>query len=217
MRSTEHTYGRYLIRTFASDGSVSASAFVGSRSVMRATDKTLDGTLCRIRQLLDERDANQKRARQDGVPTAQEYADSFDRVRSKVKEHHWRMLMALFRAPNRMLTATQLAEAAGYAGYRKREFAFWKAGSDGRRGPGLRHRSTTRRFTDLAFSARYRRSGLACGRRQLALGNETTSCRLPGDGKSRCRGCLSERSGSAFAARTLSSRRRVIPTPAKPA
>jgi hypothetical protein len=118
MRSSEQVYGRYLIRTLTSGTGVSARAFAGGRAVMTAKDKTMDATLSAIRKLLDDRDASERAARQDGIPTAQEFVDAFARLNEKIGKHHWDMLRALLAAPDCTLTVAQIAAAAGYPSFR---------------------------------------------------------------------------------------------------
>jgi hypothetical protein len=73
--SGESPHGRYLIRTFSSGLKVSVRAFIGERSVAFAEAKSMDEALAAIGNLLDDRDGRERAARQDGIPTAQEFAD----------------------------------------------------------------------------------------------------------------------------------------------
>jgi hypothetical protein len=77
----------------------------------------MDSALDAMRVILGDRDGRERAARQSGIPTAQEYSDALSRLGRKVGEPHWLMLRALFAAPDRTLTATQLAACAGYSGY----------------------------------------------------------------------------------------------------
>jgi hypothetical protein len=114
MRSGEFVYGRYLIRTLTSGAAkVSARAFAGGRSVMKTEGRDLDGTIAAMQKLLDERDARERAARQDGIPTAQEFGDAFARLGRRIGQPHWRMLRALLAAPDRSLTVAQLAAVGG--------------------------------------------------------------------------------------------------------
>ena len=49
------------------------------------------------------------------MPTASEYRDAFTRLDAQIGPHHWLMLKALLAAPDRTLTSTQIAAAAGYS------------------------------------------------------------------------------------------------------
>lgn len=114
--SGEHPYRRYVIRTLAAGGKVRARAFLGSRAVGDAEGRLLEDALRNMRTLLDERDARHRGAREDGVPTTDEFLDAFARLDRQIGEHHWLMLKALLAAPGRTLTATEIAAAAGYHG-----------------------------------------------------------------------------------------------------
>jgi hypothetical protein len=74
----------------------------------------MDEAFAAIGNLLDDRDGRERAARQDGIPTAQEFADAFARLGKKVGNRHWLMLRALHGAPSRTMTATELAAVAGY-------------------------------------------------------------------------------------------------------
>jgi hypothetical protein len=116
--SSENVHGRYLIRTFSSGSKVSVRAFAGERSVAFAEAKSMDAALAAIGNVLDDRDSRERAARQDGIPTAQEFADSFARLAKKVGKNHWLMLRALHSAPSRTMTATDLIASGGYAVFR---------------------------------------------------------------------------------------------------
>jgi hypothetical protein len=75
----------------------------------------MDEAIIAIGNLLDDRDGRERAARQDGIPTAQEFADAFARLAKKVEKNHWLMLRALHSAPSRTMTATELTASAGYA------------------------------------------------------------------------------------------------------
>src|SRR5450631_1533843 len=50
-------------------------------------------------------------------PTAKAYLAALRKILPTLSDGHLAMLKAHYHAPNRVLTATQLAEAAGYSGY----------------------------------------------------------------------------------------------------
>jgi hypothetical protein len=112
--SGENVHGRYLIRTFSSGSKVSVRAFTGERSVAFAEAKSMGEAITVIGNLLDDRDGRERAARQDGIPTAQEFADAFARLAKKVGKNHWLMLRALHSAPSRTMTTTELTASAGF-------------------------------------------------------------------------------------------------------
>ena len=95
-----------------------ARAFLGTKSIayVEGASSTEDAVR-KLRCSLDDRDAQQRNARKNGVPTAQEFADVIARLDSSIGKHHWLMLRALLAAPNRTLTATEIAAAAGYPSF----------------------------------------------------------------------------------------------------
>lgn len=116
-KSTEHSYGRYTIRAFATGPKVQARAFLGAKPVTYAEGASIEKALHALRSSLDKRDAEQRDTRKDGIPTAQEFADAFTRLDGNIGKHHWLMLKALLAAPERTLTATEIAAAAGYSSF----------------------------------------------------------------------------------------------------
>jgi hypothetical protein len=116
--SGENVHGRYLIRTFSSGSKVSVRAFTGERSVAFTEAKSMDEAITAIGNLLDDRDGRERAARQNGIPTAQEFADAFGRLAKKVGKNQWLMLRALHSAPSRTMTATELVASGGYARFR---------------------------------------------------------------------------------------------------
>lgn len=126
--SGEELHGRYVIRTFSSGTKVSARAFAVGKSVAFAEGKSMDAAISSIRSLLNERDIQERDARQDGIPTSREFADAFARLGKKVGKHHWLMLRALHGAPSSTMTATELAASAGYPNFRSGNERFVKLG-----------------------------------------------------------------------------------------
>jgi hypothetical protein len=66
--------------------------------------------------------------RGDASPAAQEYIDAFKAIMSDIHDGQFAMLKAHYHAPDRTMTATQLADAAGYAGYTSANLQYGKLG-----------------------------------------------------------------------------------------
>ena len=115
--SGKHGHGRYVSCTLAAGSKVRARALLGSKAVGDAEGPTLDEALRAMRTFLDDRDARQRAAREDGLPTAEEFVNAFPRLDTEITERHWLMLKALLTAPGRTLTATEIAAAAGYSSF----------------------------------------------------------------------------------------------------
>ena len=165
--SGENVYGRYLIRTFSSGSKVSVRAFTGARSVAFAEAKSMDEALAAIGNLLDGRDGQERAARQEGIPTAREFADAFARLGKKVGSHHWLMLRALHGAKNRTMTATELTASAGNATFRIGNRKLVKLGR--------------MLSEDLEFDPRLRPDGLPSWISTLATGSDMNGRENDGD------------------------------------
>jgi hypothetical protein len=113
-KSTVHYHGRYVIRAFKSGGRVRAQAYLGRERIAYAEGTSTEDVLRELHSSLNGRDAQQQNARKNGVPTAQEFENAFVRLNHSIGHNHWLMLTALLSAPNRTLTTTEIATAAGY-------------------------------------------------------------------------------------------------------
>lgn len=114
----ELTHGRYLLKTGPRGLMWQARAYlkdrqVGQNHVADSKGEALDS----LRAYLDERDSQISVGRgPDGSPSALEYAEAFDLL-GKLPAAYEAMLEAHLEAPDHCITATQLAEAAGYENY----------------------------------------------------------------------------------------------------
>lgn len=64
--------------------------------------------------LISTKEAEAFAARKNGIPSSREYAEALNAVVSS-KSKYWDILKAHFRAPQRMMTSAELADAAGYS------------------------------------------------------------------------------------------------------
>ena len=85
------------------------------RLVRRENADSRDAALEQARALISDVQVQQNSKRKNGVPTAEEFAESLSRIRPS--DAQWEMLFAHFKAPNRQLSATQLSKAAGYGSF----------------------------------------------------------------------------------------------------
>lgn len=114
----ELTHGPYLIKAGRRGLMWQARAYLNDRQVgQNQVADTKDEALASLRDYLDKRDLVISAGRgPDGSPSALEYAEAFDRL-GKLPAGYEAMLEAHLDAPNHCITATQLAEAAGYENY----------------------------------------------------------------------------------------------------
>lgn len=114
----ELAHGRYLIKTGPRGQLWQARAYLGNRQVgdnVVADDR--ETALTKLRKYLDGRDTEVEAGRgADGSPSALEYAEAFDRL-GRLAPGYEAMLDAHLRATDQLITAPQLAEAAGYANW----------------------------------------------------------------------------------------------------
>ena len=85
------------------------------RLVRRDSADSREAALEQARLLISDVQSQQKSKRKNGIPTAQEFAESLNRIHPS--DAQWEMLFAHYRAPNRQLSAKQLSEAAGYGSF----------------------------------------------------------------------------------------------------
>jgi hypothetical protein len=117
--SGQHKIGRYDVRTLRSAAGVKARVILGRGQFVDVEAVTLEAALEGMRAALIERDSARLKCRVGGIPTAEEYLEALFRLdaRGEVAEHHTRMLRALYNAPDRTLTATELSRAAGWSSH----------------------------------------------------------------------------------------------------
>ena len=83
--------------------------------VRRDSADSRDNALAMAQSLISDVQSQQNSKRKNGIPTAEEFAESLSRIRPS--DAQWEMLFAHYKAPNRQLSATQLSEAAGYGSF----------------------------------------------------------------------------------------------------
>lgn len=66
------------------------------------------------KKIISSKEAEAFAARKNGIPSSKEYAEALNAVVSS-KSKYWDILKAHFRAPQRMMTSAELADAAGYS------------------------------------------------------------------------------------------------------
>lgn len=122
-------HGRYLIRTGPMAGGWAAQAFLGKKQVGdRQVGSSKEEVIEKTSQMLDEREARIVSGRgADGSPSADEYAEAFARL-GKLPPSYEAMLDAHLAAPDNRITATQLANAAGYENFNGANLHYGKLG-----------------------------------------------------------------------------------------
>jgi hypothetical protein len=118
MAVQETAYGRYIIRSWPLGQLWQARAYVNDRQIGdKQTADDAETAVTRLKSYLDSREAEMSSGRgKDGSPSALEYAEAFDRL-GRLNAGYEAMLDAHLNAPDYCITATQLADAAGYENY----------------------------------------------------------------------------------------------------
>lgn len=111
------THRRHSIKTLKSGGEWQARAFRGKTAIGEvATGSTEESAIVIVKGQLDEAAARQRAMRgTDGFPTVDEVRAALPHL--KFNRAQDAMLAAHVEAPDHILTATQLAQAAGYDDY----------------------------------------------------------------------------------------------------
>jgi len=129
MAFQETAHGKYLIKFGPRGQLCQAKAFINDRQIGETiVADSEEEALSDLRAYLDNRE-NQIAAGRgtDGAPSAMEYAEAFDRL-GKLPAGYEAMLEAHLNAPDYCITATQLAEAAGYENYNAANLHYGRLG-----------------------------------------------------------------------------------------
>lgn len=117
MKPTVEEYKRYTIRSGAISGQFGANGYLRKKLLAQCRSATLEDAVAQCKIELDRIDALELSERDDeGAPSAQAYEEAFLAL-GDLTDGYEAMLKAHLRAPNQLITATKLAEAAGYQNY----------------------------------------------------------------------------------------------------
>ena len=123
------TYGRYEIKSGPLAGTWAANAIRHKIIVASAAGATREEAVTNVKGELDrmgEHDLSNRDA--EGAPSASVYERAFGRLLPDMPASYVAMLRAHFAAPDHLLSATKLAEAAGYPGYESANLHYGKLG-----------------------------------------------------------------------------------------
>jgi hypothetical protein len=109
-------YRRHRILSMLQDGKYKGRMWKGKELLEEIEGDTLEEVMSELRNLVDQRFVAIAENR-SSAPEAPEYARAFQAIINDLSDGHLSMLKAHYLAPNQERTATQLAEAAGYANY----------------------------------------------------------------------------------------------------
>lgn len=109
------TYRTHELVVAARGSSFQGRVWKDAKDVGDAEGSSLSEVLLKLKDLVDSRLGTA--AAKAPKPTAKAYLAALRKILPTLSDGHLAMLKAHYHAPNRVLTATQLAEAAGYSGY----------------------------------------------------------------------------------------------------
>lgn len=122
-------YGRYEIKSGPLGAKWGANAFRKKQLIAKATGQTRDEAVSTLKIELDRLDGIQlSESDEDGAPSAKVYEKALASLLPEMPASYHAMLRAHLRSPDNLISATKLAEAAGYAGYEGANLHYGKLG-----------------------------------------------------------------------------------------
>lgn len=126
--STE-AYGRYEIKSGPVAGSWGANAIRHKVVVAKAAGGTRDEAVANLKAELDRMKRHELSDRDaEGAPSAKVYEKALAHLLLEMPASYVAMLRAHLGAPDNLISATKLGEAAGYAGYEGANLHYGKLG-----------------------------------------------------------------------------------------
>ncbi len=115
--TTKPTYsqekiGEYLICYGQNQNECKYIIYLHEKVVNKGICSTKEKARKAVENFISTRKKDMVSKRVDGIPTSQEFAEAINAI--KPSDNQWEMLKAHYHAPNRKLTSSQLAEAAGF-------------------------------------------------------------------------------------------------------
>ena len=130
IKTRETPHERFIIRSLEMKGTFKARAFLGPMAVADGYGASHEEAVEAVRQQLDQRRIEIQKDRIDGVPSAREFEDGLMVLAAadRIEDGQRRMLRGIFEAPGMTLTATGLAQAAGFDAYQIANMKFGMLG-----------------------------------------------------------------------------------------
>lgn len=111
-------WGRYEIKSGPFAGAWAANAIRHKTVVAKASGADRETAVATLKEQLGRLDAIELSERdEEGAPPAKVYEAAFVHLLPDMPDTYVAMLRAHLAAPDRLISATRLAKAAGYAGY----------------------------------------------------------------------------------------------------
>lgn len=122
-------YGRYEIKSGPLGATWGANAFRRKLLVAKAVGASREAAVASLKDNLDSLAQGERAGRDgEGAPSAPVYEAAFAHLIPDMPESYVAMLRAHLAAPDHLISATRLAQAAGYAGYEGANLHYGKLG-----------------------------------------------------------------------------------------
>lgn len=123
------THGRYEIKSGPLAGAWAANAIRHKTVVAKAVGASREEAIAKVKVELDRLERHDLSERDtEGAPLASVYEKALGHLLPGMPASYLAMLRAHLAAPDHLISATQLAEAAGYAGYEGANLHYGKLG-----------------------------------------------------------------------------------------
>ncbi len=123
------THGCYEIRSGPLAGAWAANGYRRKALVTKASGESREVAIEKVKAQLDELDGASLAGRdEEGAPPVAVYEEAFAMLLPEMPGSYLAMLKAHLSAPDQLMSATRLAEAAGYAGYEGANLHYGKLG-----------------------------------------------------------------------------------------
>lgn len=124
----KEVYRRHTILAAKHDGRFKGRVFKDNQVIHECEGTSIDGLLDVLRTLVDNR-LDQIAENREAPPDGEEYVRAFQEILEELSDGHCAMLKAHYHAKNQTMTATELAEAAGYPNYSSVNLQYGLVGS----------------------------------------------------------------------------------------
>lgn len=120
--------GPYTLVSMFHKGGYHGVIWKGGSKIENVTGDDVEDCLAKVRDRLGDLLQAEAVARKDSSPSVTETVAAFHRISPRLSQGQLQMLRAHYKAPNRCITATQLAQAANYEGYQSANLQYGRVG-----------------------------------------------------------------------------------------
>ena len=114
---TKECYRNYVLLSAFNKGKFRGRIWKNKKKIHDIEGLSVDAVFSTLKDMVDDIIDKKVRERGGACPKAKEYIAAFKAIMGVIHVGQFAMLKAHYNAPDRSMTATQLAHAANYAGY----------------------------------------------------------------------------------------------------